>query len=234
MIEAGPNGFFAGAIQFLVLLLAISVHESSHAIAALRAGDSTAAEQGRISLNPIRHIDLLGSVIVPLVLVIAGGPVFGWARPTPVRVAKLRRPNADHLRVVLAGPLSNLLVAGLSLMALILAITGYGAGASDTAAASLVGDIAGAAQGPGFPVLYTLVQFAFLNGFLAVFNMVPVPPLDGGQVALHLLPKSWASRYSAIRPYGFMIVLALAALNVLSVIVLPVYLAILLIIQASG
>jgi len=234
MLEAGQNGIFAGAVQFLVLLLAISIHESAHAFAALRAGDSTGADLGRISLNPIRHIDIVGSIIVPAVLVMAGGPVFGWAKPTPVRVGKLENPEADHLRVVLAGPLSNLLTGFAALLALSAVISSLGPGAAETAALCLLGDVAGAAKGSNFPMLYTLVQFAFLNGFLAVFNMVPVPPLDGGQVALQLLPRAWASKYSAIRPYGFMIVLALAAINVLSVILLPVYLLVALVIQLSG
>ncbi len=234
MIETGPNALFAGAIQLLVILLAISVHEAAHAWSALRAGDPTGADLGRITLNPVRHIDLLGSIIVPALLVFAGGPVFGWAKPTPIRVSKLRNPETDHLRVVLAGPISNLLVGGVALLALSAAIALLGSAGAETASLCLVGDIENAAQSAHFPLLYTLVQFAFLNGFLSVFNMVPVPPLDGGQVALQLLPRSWALRYSRIQPYGFMIVLALAAFNVLSIIVLPVYLVVLLVIQVSG
>ncbi|MCP4202998.1 MAG: site-2 protease family protein [bacterium] len=234
MLDSGQNGLFAGAIQFLVLLLAISIHESAHAITALRAGDSTGAELGRISFNPLRHIDVLGSIVVPVVLIFAGGPVFGWAKPTPVRVGSLRHPDRDHLRVVLAGPLSNLLVGMAALVSLSAVISVLGPDGARTAGLCLVGDIDGAAQGANFPILYTMVQFAFLNGFLGVFNMIPVPPFDGGQVTLHLLPRAWASKYSVIRPYGFMIVLALAALNVLSVMVLPVYLIIALVIQISG
>lgn len=234
MLELGQNGVFAGAIQILVLLLAISVHESAHALAALRAGDSTGADLGRISLNPIRHLDVLGSIIVPVLLVISGGPVFGWAKPTPVKVGNLGRPDADHLRVVLAGPLSNLIVGAAALLTLSGVISALGPDAGRTAGLCLVGDIEAASQGADFPVLFTLVQFSFLNGFLGIFNMIPVPPLDGGQVAIHLLPRPWALKYSAIQPYGFMIVLALAALNVLSVIVLPVYLVIALAIQLSG
>lgn len=234
MLDLGPNGFFAGAIQLLVVLLAIAIHESAHAMTALRAGDSTGSELGRISLNPMRHLDLVGSIVVPVILVFAGGPVFGWGRPTPVNLGKLNHPDADHLRVVLAGPLANLLVSAVALLTLSGAISALGPEAGKTAALCLLGDLEGAGKGASFPLLYTLVQFTFLNGFLAVFNMIPIPPLDGGQVALQLLPKAWARKYSAIQPYGFMIVLALAAINVLSVIVLPVYLVIALIIQLSG
>lgn len=234
MLELGPNGVFAGAIQIMVVLLAIAIHESAHALIARRAGDSTGADLGRISLNPIRHLDVVGSIVVPVVLVLAGGPVFGWGRPTPVNLSKLRNPDADHLRVVLAGPVANIVVSALALLVLSVAISTLGSDAGRTAALCLVGDIDGAAKGTSFPILYTLVQFTFLNGFLGVFNMVPIPPLDGGQVALQLLPRPWAQKYSAIRPYGFMIVLVLAAVNVLSVIVLPVYLVIALIIQLSG
>lgn len=225
---------FAGAIRFLVLLLSISLHESAHALTALRAGDETAAKLGRISLNPLRHLDLIGSVLVPMLLIVSNVPLFGWARPTPVQVSQLRRPEVDHLRIALAGPLVNL-VAGLVSLGLLSAVVGVlGADGARTAGLCLLGDIEGASEGSHFPVLFTIVQFAFLNLFLAFFNMIPVPPLDGGQIALQLLPSPWAGKYSAIRPYGFMIVLALAALNVVSLIVLPVYFVIAVVIQISG
>ncbi len=229
-----PDELFAAGIRYLVLLLAISAHESAHALSALRSGDATAAEAGRISLNPLRHVDVIGSLLVPAVLLATGGPLFGWGRPAPVRVAKLQRPDADHIRVTLAGPLANLAIGLLALVGLAMAIVALGPEAARSAGMALMGDVEGAALGPQFALVYTLLQFASINGFLAAFNMLPVPPLDGGQLALQMLPPPWAGRLAALRPYGFMIVLLLAAVNILSILVLPVYFVIALVIQISG
>lgn len=225
------NVLFTGAIQLLILLLAISVHESAHAWTALRCGDDTAAKLGRISLNPLRHLDPVGTLLVPILLLVAGAPVFGWARPTPVAVDRLRRAERDHLLVTLAGPLSNLALALLMAVILAVAVRALGDEGRLTAYASLLGDLETASTSAHFPLLYTLVFGAFLNAFLAFFNLIPVPPLDGGEVVLHLLPPAWAYRYAAVRPFGFMIVLALAMLKVLSVLVLPIYVVLSLIIN---
>lgn len=222
---------FGGLIQVLVLLFAISVHESAHAWTAWRCGDPTAYALGRVSLNPIRHLDPVGSLIVPILLVLSGGPVFGWAKPTPVRVGKLRSPQRDHLLVTAAGPASNLALFLVALVALAVVLAILGPEARETAQASLMRDLGAARSGAHFPLLFSLVQLAFLNGFLGLFNLIPVPPLDGGQIALQLLPPEWAARYSAVRPYGFMIVLVLAMLQVLWVLVIPVFLLIALVIQ---
>jgi Zn-dependent protease len=222
---------FVGGVQILVLLLAVSVHESAHAWTAARCGDNTAAELGRISLNPLRHLDLVGSVLLPLLLVFTGGPVFGWARPTPVDHRKLRHPQRDLLRVSAAGPLSNLLLFVIGALILGVAVRLAGQDGREVAYLSLLHDIEGASKLPQFPLMFTLVQLAFLNGFLAIFNLIPVPPLDGGQIVLQLLPPDWARRLAALRPFGFMIVLALAMLNVLSVLVLPIYVVLSLIIN---
>ena len=224
---------FGGLIQVLVLLFAISVHESAHAWTAWRCGDPTAYALGRVSLNPLRHLDAVGSLLVPVLLLITGGPIFGWAKPTPVRVGKLRSPERDHLLVTLAGPASNLALFGLALITLGTLLAILGPEARDTAQASLLRDLPAARRGEHFPLLFSLVQLAFLNGFLGLFNLLPVPPLDGGQLALQLLPTRWATRYSALQPYGFMIVLVLAMLQVLWLLVIPVYMLIALVIQLS-
>lgn len=225
------NLLFSGGVQLLILLLAISVHESAHAWTAARCGDDTALSLGRVSLNPLRHIDPFGTLLVPIMLLLAGAPVFGWARPTPVDVRKLRNPQRDHLRVTLAGPLSNLLVAGALMVVLAISVRVLGDEARLAASASLVGDIQLAAQSKHFPIMFTLVFGAFLNAFLGIFNLIPVPPLDGGQIILHLLPPSLAYRYAAIRPFGFMIVLVLAMLNLLSILVLPIFVLLTMIIN---
>jgi Zn-dependent protease len=228
-----PNIVMTAIVQVLILLMAVSVHEAAHAWTAMRCGDTTAFEAGRVSLNPIRHLDLFGSILVPLILAFSGGPVFGWARPTPVRIAKLKDPRRDHLLVTAAGPLSNVLLGIIALVALSVTLVVMGENAGAVANASLVRDFESASESASFPVIFTLVQMAFLNGFLAVFNLLPVPPLDGGQIVLHLLPPEWAARYEAIRPYGFMIVLGLAVLNVLVILVVPVYVIIALVISLS-
>ena len=199
-----PNIVIMAVVQVLILLMAVSVHEAAHAWTALRCGDSTAFEAGRVSLNPVRHLDPFGSILVPLILAFSGGPVFGWARPTPVRISRLKDPRRDHLLVTAAGPLSNALLGFLALTALALTLTVLGEDAGRAATASLVRDFEVASESPSFPVVFTLVQMAFLNGFLAVFNLLPIPPLDGGQIVLQLLPPAWAARYSAIREFILM------------------------------
>lgn len=230
-MDFDPYLLFSGVVQLLILLLAISVHESAHAWTAYRCGDDTAAKQGRISLNPIRHIDPFGTLLVPIMLLLARAPVFGWARPTPVDVRKLRNPERDHMLVTLAGPASNLLVAFVLAMVLGIAVQVLGDGARDAAYASLIGDLETAADSPHFAIMFTLVFGAFLNAFLGVFNMIPVPPLDGGQVLLHILPPSLAYRYAAVRPFGFMIVLLLAMLGLLRFLVLPIFVTLSMIIN---
>lgn len=228
------NAVFAGTVQLLILLFAVSAHEAAHAWSAARRGDCTAAELGRVSLNPLRHLDFFGSLIVPVLLLVTGSPVFGWARPTPVRPGRMGNPQRDHLAVTLAGPAANVLLAAGAVAALVAAVAALGPEASRTAYLSLVRRSAEAAGGAHFPLLYTLVQLSVLNGFLAIFNLLPIPPLDGGELLVHLLPPDWAVRVSALRPYGFMIVLVLAALNVLAVIVLPVYVVVAVAIQLAS
>jgi Zn-dependent protease len=228
-----PNTIITAAVQILILLFAISAHEAAHGWVALRCGDRTAFEAGRVTLNPIRHLDLFGSLLVPAILAFSGGPVFGWARPTPVRISRLRRPSRDHILVVLAGPGANLLLALMSLVGLAATLSLLGGDAGDTASASLMRDFDTAARGRAFPLIFTLVQAAFLNGFLAVFNLLPIPPLDGGQLMLQLLPPEWATRFSVVERYGFIIVLGLAVLNILWVLVVPVLVAISVVIALS-
>jgi Zn-dependent protease len=228
-----PNTLITAAVQILILLLAISAHEAAHGWVALRCGDRTAFEAGRVTLNPVRHLDLFGSLLVPGILALSGGPVFGWARPTPVRISRLRRPSRDHVLVLLAGPGANVLLALLALAGLAGTLLVLGGDAGDTASAALMRDFETAARGPAFPLVFTLVQAAFLNGFLAVFNLLPIPPLDGGQLTLQLLPTEWAIRYSAVGRYGFIIVLGLAVLNLLWVLVVPVLVVIAAVIALS-
>lgn len=220
-----------GGVQMLILLLGISCHEAAHAWAAARRGDSTAVTLGRGALNPLRHLELFGSLLLPILLLVVGAPVFGWGRPTPVFVKNLRQPRRDLVRIALAGPVANLVLAGIGVVGLAAAVHILGADARQVASMCLLHQIDAASTMPYFPLLFTLVQFASLNAFLAVFNLMPLPPLDGGQVLLNTLPLAWAQRLARIRPFGLMIVMGLAVLNVLTLFMVPIYLMMGMIIQ---
>ena len=176
-----------------VLLLSLTIHETAHAATADWYGDPTARRLGRISLNPAVHVDPVGTVILPLLGILAGGFVFGWAKPVPVNPANLRRPRQDFLVIAAAGPASNIVLA---------------IGASWLLAA--VGlEAAGGWAGAVATFAFAMLQ---LNLLLAVFNMIPVPPLDGGNVLAGLLPEWLAEPYDRlVRPWGFVILLVLMA-----------------------
>jgi Zn-dependent protease len=216
---------FTGVVQLLVLLLSISAHEAAHAWVADRCGDPTARLLGRVSLNPLRHLDPIGSVLLPLMLIVLGVPVFGFGRPVLVQAKNLRRPYWQMLMVSCAGPAVNLLLALLAVVAVLAAGAALGAGARDAALASVplprlkepdFGRLA------AFPLMFTLVRLATVNIFLALFNLLPVPPLDGGQIALQVLPADWAASLASVRPYGRIIGVALALVAV-TLVVLPIY-----------
>jgi Zn-dependent protease len=172
--------------EYGILFGSVILHEISHGWSALALGDDTAKRAGRLTLNPIAHIDLLGTVILPAFLLIThAGFVFGWAKPVPVNVGKLRHPRNDAVVTSLAGPATNLLLAGIALVAL-----------------------RGLHPETFWP--YNLLWvLGFLNILLACFNLIPVPPLDGSAVVERLLPRSWWGPYLAIRPYTLLIVFGL-------------------------
>lgn len=212
---------FSALMQLLLLWLAVSLHEAAHAWTAAWCGDPTAQSQGRATLNPLRHLDLLGSVLFPGLLLTAGWPLFGWGRPAPVVEENLHRPFRDSLLVRAAGSFANLLVLGLATFAIMVMVRALGPEARQAAMSSLLHQT-GAERLSSFPVMFTLVKLASINAFVAVFNLIPVPPLDGGQIALVLLPPDWAARLAAIRPYGF-IIGVLAAVGLVPVLLLPFY-----------
>jgi len=212
---------FSVLVQLLLLWLAISVHESAHAWTADLCGDPTARTLGRATLNPLRHVDLLGSLLFPGLLLMFGWPVFGWGRPAPVLDENLRRPGRDGLLVASAGSLANLFVVGVATVAIVVMVRVLGPEARQAAFLTLIQQ-AGAERLRAFPVMFTLVRLASVNAFVAAFNLIPLPPLDGGQIALRLLPPDWAARLAAIRPYGFMIGV-LAAVGLVPVLLLPFY-----------
>ncbi len=185
---------FPIAIELAALLLAVSLHESAHGWVAWRCGDPTARDAGRISLNPLRHLDPVGSLLVPLALAVAGAPVFGWARPVPVVLARTREPRRAQLLVSAAGPASNLALASASgAVFSLLRPTLEAGGASlwlEVAARFLLSSVA-------------------VNLVLAVFNLLPVPPLDGFGVLESALPRTWAARAMRLRRYGMPLLLVL-------------------------
>ena len=184
-------------IAFLILLFSLSVHEAAHAWTASRLGDDTARRLGRVSLNPRVHIDPVGTLLLPLIALASGsGFILGWAKPTPVNVRNFQHPRRDNVLVTVAGPLSNLAIAIVAALVL--------------------------HNAHGIAAVIALEALS-LNVLLAIFNMLPIPPLDGGQVMLALLPINLAIRLRAVQPYGFVILLALIATGMLNRLVGPPY-----------
>ncbi len=186
------------AVWTLPVLFAITVHEVAHGWVAKKLGDPTAQMMGRLTLNPFKHIDPVGTVVVPLLLLVLGGFIFGWAKPVPVTVQNLRRPKQDMAWVALAGPASNLLMA---ILWAIIAKIGY----------LLMTVVPFAGQ----PMIYMGVAGIFINGVLMILNLLPLPPLDGGRIATSVLPGPLSYKFSRIEPYGFIILLVLLATGIL-------------------
>lgn len=214
-------------ISLFVFLFAITIHEASHAWTASKFGDLTAASMGRVSLNPLAHIDPFGTVLLPLILVAIGAPAFGWAKPVMVNPRNLRHPRRDNLWISLSGPASNLIAAAASLL-LIMAMKLLNPGTTAFFRNFLI-------ERQNFPrgfyplegLALILFYAVLVNTYLAVFNLIPVPPLDGSGILAGLLSDQAAAKYDRLRPYGFIIVLALVSVGVLDIIIRPVQIVIL-------
>jgi Zn-dependent protease len=190
------------AVSALPIIFAITVHEAAHGYAAKYFGDLTAERMGRITLNPLKHIDPIGTVILPAVTLIAGGMLFGWAKPVPVNFANLRNPKKDMLWVAAAGPASNFIMA--IFWALMLNFS--------------------------YSLPVTAAQFLShmswvgisINLILMVLNLLPLPPLDGGRIAVSLLPTDLAVKLSKVERYGFVILIGLLFTGILGKIISPI------------
>ena len=192
------------AVWALPVLFAITVHEVAHGWVARYLGDPTAMMLGRLTLNPIKHIDPVGTVLVPAALVLLGGVIFGWAKPVPITVENLRSPKRDMAFVAVAGPLSNLLMALLWALVMKIALL-----------------IAPAAPALAMPLTYMGVAGITINAILLVLNLLPVPPLDGSRVVSSLLPDPVAWKFNRLEPYGLIILLALMVFGILGYVLEP-------------
>ena len=208
-------------IMVCVLFFAISVHEAAHAWAAYKMGDPTAYSMGRVTLNPIAHIDPIGTVIFPLIMILIGGIPFGWAKPVLVNPLNLKNPRTDNLWISAAGPVSNLTVAAISLILIVFLkvlnpnVVYY--------LAAVISNQGGVSRGffPLGGLVIILYFIAYINVLLAVFNLIPIPPLDGSGVLMGFLSEETAQKYERIRPFGFLIILALVYLGFLRLIMRP-------------
>ncbi|HLH10111.1 MAG TPA: site-2 protease family protein [Terriglobales bacterium] len=185
--------------EIIAFLFAISVHESAHAWMANRCGDPTARMLGRITLNPIRHIDPVGTILLPAIALISHFPVIGWAKPTPVDPRHFKNPVRDDILTSLAGPASNLLVAGASVVGLAVIANTSALGRA------LVHGFAAQSGSILVPITVLLYEFMYINVLLAAFNVIPVPPLDGSHVLRHFLPESMRRAYDMAGMIGLVL-----------------------------
>ena len=186
---------YEAATLIIPLILAIVFHEVAHGWAALALGDPTAKEQRRLSLNPIRHVDPIGTIVLPGMLKLIGAPVFGWAKPVPVDKERLRNPRFGMMAVAAAGPGTNFVLAALAAVSLGLLVRGFDGG-----------------EAPGPVALFAVANlnnFIMINIFLGIFNLLPVPPFDGSHIVEGLLPRRAAAVFERLRPLGFPLLLIL-------------------------
>ena len=205
------------AAMALPLLFGVTLHEVAHGYVALRCGDNTAKAAGRLSLNPLQHIDLVGTIILPIICLALGGFLFGWAKPVPIDSRHFKQWRRDTVLVSLAGPAANLVMA--VAFALVLKI-GVIFSSDD--------------NGLAFALQVMGEYGIVLNLFLMFFNLIPIPPLDGGRAMLGILPPKLAYQYRGIERYGFWIIIALLLLGGGKLLLIPITMIRLMILQAVG
>jgi Zn-dependent protease len=192
-------------IWLIPILLAITLHEAAHGYVAYRYGDDTAKKAGRITLNPFKHIDLVGTIIVPVILMMTTNFIFGWAKPVPVDIRKLHNPKRDMALVAIAGPLANLFMALLWMIAV-----------------KIGAELIKSKTIAGVPLLLMGQAGVLINLVLMVLNLIPIPPLDGSRIMTFLLPDPWDRRYNQMHPMvGIMLVIVLISTGILGKILNP-------------
>ncbi len=189
------------AVYALPVIFAITVHEAAHGYVAKYFGDMTAFNAGRITLNPIKHIDPLGTILLPALTIMLGGVLFGWAKPVPVDFGRLRHPKKDMLWVAAAGPASNFVMA--MFWVFVLKYAGF------------------APEAFTYPLALMAKAGVTINVILMVLNLLPLPPLDGGRIAVSLLPYRFARPFANLEPYGFVILIVLLFTGILGGILMP-------------
>lgn len=193
------------------ILIAITFHELSHGFVANKLGDPTAKMMGRLTLNPIAHIDLFGTILLPLMLILFGSPfIFGYAKPVPINPMNFKNPKRDMAISAAAGPITNLLLAILSMLILRLLIIPLAALFPESLGVTVIE-----------PLIMIFKSSVIINVVLATFNMIPIPPLDGGRVLVGFLPYKQAVSFSKIEPYGFLIVIFFIATGIANYFVVP-------------
>ncbi len=193
------------------ILIAITFHELSHGFVANKLGDPTAKMMGRLTLNPIAHIDLFGTILLPLMLILFGSPfIFGYAKPVPINPMNFKNPKRDMAISAAAGPITNLLLAILSMLILRLLIIPLAALFPESLGVTVIE-----------PLIMIFKSSVIINVVLAAFNMIPIPPLDGGRVLVGFLPYKQAVSFSKIEPYGFLIVIFFIATGIANYFVVP-------------
>lgn len=191
-------------IWAIPVIFAITVHEVAHGWVALKFGDRTAQMMGRLTLNPIKHIDPVGTILIPAVLLMMGGFIFGWAKPVPVSYQNLRNPKTDMAWVALAGPMANLVMAVIWALVVKIGLEMYQSGIA-----------------VGEPMLLMGIAGVLINTMLMMLNLLPLPPLDGGRILVSLLPGPLSWQVSRLEPYGFFILVGLLYLGVISKLLMP-------------
>jgi len=196
------------AIAIVVVLFSLTVHEFSHGWVAFKLGDPTAKASGRLSLNPIAHIDPIGTIVLPVLMAIMSGPIFGWAKPVPVNPLYFRRDitmRKGMLLVAAAGPLSNIVLAFIGTLVL-----------------GLLFRLEIIIPGTQTPIYLLFFYFIFINLLLAFFNIIPIPPLDGSKILYGLLPEEMARKYASIERYGFILLILIIATPVGRMLLSPI------------